>query len=432
MKKEENKSKVVIINNLDIIWEKDNVLKSTVENDAKNAPTVEVYSVPESIDKMIYNCHEIVRNNFIEIILKSDEDILFKNINNILNAYLDFLNIKGYNKKMLTDLFFDAFNEPYDIIYGHSELINLFNDGASDEEITEYENKLDKNRNVYYDIYKSMNKLMLVLMNDGTSKSNVFERIKCLFVKELKLQNISDINKTIFNEKYTFNTFVSDDSNKIALGAASKISENNGAVYSPLYIYSDIGLGKTHLLKAIGNSILEKDKKLKVLYIQAHEYVDDYMKSANRNDVLSFNMEYLNADVLLIDDIQMLSNKAGTQREFLKLLTEFENNNKRIIITANLLPNKLNGFFDSIVARFNSGIIVNIDHPDLNHRINILKQKVSEKSNIIIPEDVLSFISQNYTDNVRELEGALNRVLLYSEINNEEITLELAKAALNL
>ena len=231
---------------------------------------------------------------------------------------------------------------------------------------------------------------------------------------------------------YTFESFITGESNRIAFLTACKVAENPGNFINPLYIFGGVGLGKTHLMQAIGNFISDNDVSKKIVYVQANDYLYDYMRSTREKNISAFEEKYDNTDVLLVDDIQMLSEKQGTQQQFFKLFNELINKNKQIVITSDVPANKLNGFMDRLTSRFLSGITVNINQPDFNQRVNILKRKISEQTQKKIPDDVISFIAETFTDNVRELEGALNRVIIYSDFDYEhdEITLETAKNAL--
>lgn len=271
------------------------------------------------------------------------------------------------------------------------------------------------------------------ILNSVTNKKYKF---KFICEDEIKIsspkQNYTKLSKNNLNLNYTFESFVVGESNKISYMTAIKVAQNPGYAFNPLYIFGGVGLGKTHLMQAIGNAISENNMDLKILYVQANEFLDDYTKSSREKDFKSWEEKYENIDVFLIDDIQMLTGKDGSQQQFFKLFNDLDNNNKQIIITSDRPAAKLNGFMDRLTSRFQTGVTVNIDHPDLPQRISILKQKQSELTNLNINEEILQYIAENFTDNVRELEGALNRVLLYAELNNTEPNLQLAKESLDI
>lgn len=241
--------------------------------------------------------------------------------------------------------------------------------------------------------------------------------------------NKNEIEKSIFNEKYTFETFVSGESNKIALGVALKIVNNPGII-NPLYIYGKTGLGKTHLMQAIGNFISKMHNDLKILYIQAHEYFSDFNKACVDKSVDAFEKKYSDIDVLLVDDVQILERKNCTQGEFLKVFNEMINNNKQVVITSDRPASKLNGFMDCLTSRFQMGIEVGIDEPDYELRKSILV-KLNHEKHLLLPDAVLNYVAETFTNDIRELEGALNRVLAFRDLYQEqEMDLEWVKKIL--
>ena len=274
---------------------------------------------------------------------------------------------------------------------------------------------------------------------DGILKSLTKKNLKFKFITEEELNNInpvrgkaSPLSKKNLNMNYTFESFVVGDSNRMAFLTALKVADKPGILFNPLYIFGGVGLGKTHLMQAIGNYIELKDINYKVVYVQANDYLTDYIKATRDNNIKAFEEKYENIDVLLIDDIQMLTDKTGTQQQFFNLFESMANNNKQIIITSDRAASELNGFMDRLKSRFQMGISQSIDRPDLKQRIEILKQKTSEKTDITISDDILEYIAENFIDNVRELEGALNRVINYAEIFSASPTLDIAKDALDV
>ena len=237
---------------------------------------------------------------------------------------------------------------------------------------------------------------------------------------------------------YTFTNFVVGKSNKFAYTFAMQTAENPGKNFNPLYIFGGVGIGKTHLMQAIGNYMLDKDINKKVLYVEAKEFCDDYIHACNysqqekQKKIDEFHNRYRDIDVLLVDDIQILCGKDKTQEEFFTLFNFLIERNKQIVITCDRPANALEGMADRLKSRFDQGLAVDIDKPELELRIDILKKKIKTLSNKSdIPDEVLNFIASSFTSNIRELEGALKRVIYYSVFNDSPITLDLTKEALN-
>ena len=242
------------------------------------------------------------------------------------------------------------------------------------------------------------------------------------------------------NPKYTFETFIVGNSNKLAHAAAFAVAESPGLTYNPLFIYGNSGLGKTHLMHSIGNYIQATSNK-KVLYVTSEQFISDFSgigrkesseTDENYNYVDYFKNKYRNIDVLIIDDIQFLAGATQTQQEFFHTFNTLYNDKKQIIISSDRSPNDLKLLEDRLRTRFCWGLTVDIYPPDLELRINILKKKIDgSKIDKNIPEDVLEYIASNMTSDVRQLEGAINRLLAYSTImGGAEITLNLAVDAL--
>ncbi|MDE6660370.1 MAG: chromosomal replication initiator protein DnaA, partial [Anaeroplasmataceae bacterium] len=239
-------------------------------------------------------------------------------------------------------------------------------------------------------------------------------------------------NKNNLKSNYTFDSLVVGDSNRLSYYTGLKVAEQPGEVVNPLYIFGGVGLGKTHLMHAIGNQLVENNKDNNVLYIQANDFITDYTRAVQAQNMATFYDKYENLDVLLVDDIQMLAQGNKSQQEFFKLFNDLIGRKKQIVITSDCPAKKLVGIMDRLTSRFQMGLNVDIQQPDLSQRVNILKRKLEENSNKQLDEKILNFIAENFVDNVRELEGGLNRVLWYSEVYNKEPTLELAKEALEV
>ncbi len=261
------------------------------------------------------------------------------------------------------------------------------------------------------------------------------EKVKFKFVcedeiKPKKVITPIKLNKNNLKSNYTFESFVVGDSNRLSYMTSLKVADQPGVVVNPLYIFGGVGLGKTHLMHAIGNQIIENDLNNNVLYIQATDFISDYIKAVQTKNMIAFEEKYENLDALLVDDIQMLAQGNKSQQEFFKLFNDLITRQKQIVITSDCPAKKLTGIMDRLTSRFQMGLSVDIQQPDLSQRINILKRKLAETTNKQIDEKILVYIAENFIDNIRELEGGLNRVLWYSEVYNKEPTLEIAKEAL--
>lgn len=235
------------------------------------------------------------------------------------------------------------------------------------------------------------------------------------------------------NTTYSFDNFVVGKSNNFAFRMAMKVADQPGDTANPLYIFGDVGLGKTHLMQAIGNYIMDIDINKKVLYVKADQFIEDFTSLLRKDQMDDFYKKYRELDVLLIDDIQILGTAKKSQIEFFKIFDILFQGNKQIVITSDRPANELTDIMSRLTSRFEMGLTVDIQVPDLNHRINILKKKlaVETPNEDTFPENVLDFIASSFKTNIRELEGALKRVLFYCITNDIEITIEHSKEALD-
>ena len=231
------------------------------------------------------------------------------------------------------------------------------------------------------------------------------------------------------NPRYTFESFIVGNSNKLVHAACLGVAKSPGKKYNPLFIYGGVGLGKTHLIQGIGNEILQQSPKKKVLYIPSEKFVNDFIASISSQRTNDFKNKYRNVDVLMIDDIQFLAGKESTQEEFFHTFNTLYELNKQIVLSSDRPPRALNTLEERIRSRFEGGMIVDIQAPDLETRIAILSAKCKSKD-IKMPIEVMEFIAQSIQQNVRELEGALTRVVAYSELNNTSPSIEVAKSSL--
>ena len=240
----------------------------------------------------------------------------------------------------------------------------------------------------------------------------------------------SDSNEASrLNPRYVFDTFVSGSSNRFAHAAAYAVAEAPAKSYNPLFIYGDSGLGKTHLLHAIGHYARDLYAGIRVRYVNSEEFTNDFINSIRNDDGASFKRIYRNVDILLIDDIQFLADKEATVEEFFHTFNTLYNNNKQVVITSDLPPKQLSGFEDRMRSRFEWGLITDIQPPDLETRIAILRRK-AEADGLRAPDDVLEYIASKISTNIRELEGALIRVSAFASLNHQAITIALAEEVL--
>ena len=231
------------------------------------------------------------------------------------------------------------------------------------------------------------------------------------------------------HEKYLFDTFVIGSSNRFAHAAAVAVAEAPAKAYNPLFIYGDSGLGKTHLLHAIGHYAMSLYPGLRVRYVNSEEFTNDFINSIGEGKAGAFQRRYREMDILLVDDIQFLQGKEQTMEEFFHTFNTLHNANKQVVITSDVPPKLLNGFEDRMRSRFEWGLITDVQPPDLETRIAILRKKAGN-ANLSAPPDVLSYIASKISTNIRELEGALIRVTAFASLNRQPVDLALAEIVL--
>lgn len=236
-------------------------------------------------------------------------------------------------------------------------------------------------------------------------------------------------NRTRLNTALTFETLVEGTANRMARAAAMHVASSPGQLYNPLFIYGGVGLGKTHLIHAVGNRLLAERPNAKVLYIHAEQFVSDVVKAYQRKTFDEFKDKYHSLDLLLIDDVQFFANKDRTQEEFFNAFEALLAKKSHIVMTSDTYPKGLLDIHERLVSRFDSGLTVAIEPPELEMRVAILINKaLSEGAEM--PEEVAFFVAKNVRSNVRELEGALRKILAYSRFNQKEISIQLAREAL--
>lgn len=275
-----------------------------------------------------------------------------------------------------------------------------------------------------------------VMFNLSLDIQFILEKDKYMYEEEksIDITNTENYKKANLNPKYKFETFVIGNNNKLAHSAALAVAESPGEIYNPLYIYGGAGLGKTHLMHSIGHFILESKNDTKVIYVTSEDFTNDIIenvRSGNQSEITKMRDKYRNADVLLVDDIQFMKNKNSTQEEFFNTFNKLHLAGKQIVISSDKHPKELETFDERFKSRFGMGIIVDIQAPDYETRVAILRQ-LEEKTPIKISDEVLKYIAENVKSNIRELEGAFNQVINVARINNlEEINTNNITSALN-
>ena len=236
-------------------------------------------------------------------------------------------------------------------------------------------------------------------------------------------------NDARLNPKYTFENFVSGGSNRMAHAAAFAVAEAPAKAYNPLFIYGDSGLGKTHLLHAVGHYALNLYPKIKVRYVSSEEFTNDFINSIQNNRTAQFQADYRDVDLLLIDDIQFMEGKDQTQEAFFHTFNTLHGHNKQVVITSDKPPKQLTGFEDRMLSRFEWGLLTDIQAPELETRIAILRKK-AERDKFQIADDILEYMAARVASNIRELEGTLIRVTAYAALNRQRIDMPLVQAIL--
>ena len=243
-------------------------------------------------------------------------------------------------------------------------------------------------------------------------------------------QQAADHNKNSYlNKKFVFDSFVEGNSNQLARAASMQVAERPGDAYNPLFIYGGVGLGKTHLMHAIGNTILKENPAAKVLYLHSERFVADMVKALQTNSINEFKRFYRSLNVLLIDDIQFFAGKDRSQEEFFHTFNALLEGQQQIILTSDRYPKEIEGVEERLKSRFGWGLTVAVEPPELETRVAILISK-AEQSNIILPYEVAFFIAKRIRSNVRELEGALRRVIANAHFTGKPITIEFVNDAL--
>lgn len=254
-------------------------------------------------------------------------------------------------------------------------------------------------------------------------------------LKEQAIENLSNMQSAAnLNLKYKFENFVQGENSKFAYSAAMAVAKNPAGKYNPLFIYGNSGLGKTHLMQAIGHYIIFNNPKLRVKYTKTEDYINDYISNSRKTNntienMSKFNRKYTNIDVILIDDIQFIESKIKTMENLQYTFDSLYNKGKQIVITSDRVPKEIPTLTAALCSRFEMGLMIELMPPDVNTRFEIIK-KLAIDNDIQFEEDALKYIARNFSNNVRELEGAFTKVCAYAEITEQELTLKLAQEVL--
>ncbi len=272
-------------------------------------------------------------------------------------------------------------------------------------------------------------KIKEVFYNVETKKPGLVESLLRKTKKEDKLDSGGVVmNRFGLNSRYTFDSFVVGKGNELAHAACQAVTANLGKSYNPLFIYGGVGLGKTHLLQAIGHEVTKRSDK--VMYVSCEKFTNDYIQSVRGGKAKDFKDRYRNVDLLMVDDIQFMAGKDGTQEEFFHTFNELHQTNKQIVITSDRPPKSIPALEKRLISRFEWGMVADIIQPNVETRMAILETKCKEK-NYPLEEPIIQFIANAVQNNIRELEGALNRLIAFHEFNNSKPTIESTKTVLN-
>ncbi len=240
---------------------------------------------------------------------------------------------------------------------------------------------------------------------------------------------LTAVNASGLNPKYSFDSFVTGGSNRFAHAAAFAVAEAPAEAYNPLFIYGSSGLGKTHLLHAIGHYALHLKPRLKVRYVSSEEFTNDFINAIQNNKTAEFQAQYRDVDILLVDDIQFLQGKDQTQEAFFHTFNTLHDHNKQVVITSDLRPKQLAGFEERMLSRFEWGLITDIQAPEFETRVAILRKKAAQER-IQVPDEVIEYMAARISSNIRELEGTLIRVTAFANLNRQPIDMDLVQVVL--
>lgn len=289
------------------------------------------------------------------------------------------------------------------------------------------ENKYNKNiLKILHEIDNNIKEIVYIIGKKPILKENKKQNIDIFNTDQLEFQEFKVNKETNLNSKYTFDTFVVGPFNELPHAASIAVSKNPGLVYNPLFIYGGVGLGKTHLIQSIGNEIIKSFKKKKVRYLSSEKFTSEVVSAIRNQQVEQFKQKYKEIDALIIDDVQFLAGREKTQEEFFHIFNVLYEKNKQIIISSDRPPRAINSLTERLRSRFEGGMIADISSPDTETRIAILKTKAQEKG-VEFSDDVYQYIATVIQKNIRELEGALNKLIAYQKLNSQRPDLEITK-----
>ncbi len=291
------------------------------------------------------------------------------------------------------------------------------------------ENKYGKN--IFKILYNLDREIKEVKYMVGKSELKIFKRISTHLPEagQLEFEELKIDKETNLNPRYTFENFVVGPFNELAHAAAWAVSKKPGLVYNPLFIYGGVGVGKTHLLQSIGNEVIKNFPAKKIKYIPSEKFTAGVVSSIKNHDMEDFKTRYRAVDVLILDDVQFLAGKEKTQEEFFHTFNSLYEDNKQIILSSDRSPKAIPALTERLRSRFEGGMIGDIGYPDYETRVAILKTKSQERG-VDFSEEILDYVASNIQRNIRELEGALNRLIAYQRVNNQVPNLEIAKTLL--
>ena len=280
----------------------------------------------------------------------------------------------------------------------------------------------------------TINKLYSKLLTESIIRANpqVVGFLTCLPNDRwnfLQKQPVGDASEYALNHKYTFDTFVVGSSNHYAHAACQAVAQNPGKAYNPLFLYGGVGLGKTHLMHAIGHEVRRNNSMARVLYATSESFTNDLIESLRLGKMTEFRQKFRSLDVLMVDDVQFIINKQSVQEEFFNTFNTLHNAGKQIVISSDRPPKELTTLEERLRSRFEWGLIADIQKPDLETRIAILRNR-AQQDNVRVDDAIIQYIAENVKSNIRELEGAFNKVMAGAKLEKKEVTLELAEQAL--
>ncbi|MBQ2411959.1 MAG: chromosomal replication initiator protein DnaA, partial [Anaerotignum sp.] len=270
--------------------------------------------------------------------------------------------------------------------------------------------------------FVTKNEYDIVLLTEEEQKTG----LQKIDLSSEKKKSMADRN---LNPKYVFDSFVVGNSNRMAHAASLAVAEQPAHAYNPLYLYGNSGLGKTHLMHSIGHFVLDKTPDAKVLYVTSETFTNELINSIQNNKMEEFRNKYRKIDLLMIDDIQFIAKKESTQEEFFHTFNALYENSKQIVISSDRPPKELKPLEERLISRFEWGLTVDVQSPDYETRIAILRKK-AERDHITVPDDVMAYIAKNIASNIRELEGALTRIVAFAKLTNQDISIALAENSL--